>query len=1747
MGDMRQDSNNENMVVDENSETNEMERLLHLLLKGQLQSIGLLREKTQKLIEYKTKYSIDDKYYRWLDESLSVLEKANIIAIDGEDCILVDAELVDMDLLWEEWEKKKAVWMEEPDIKSKMVLLDVSIRALPDVITGKLPATDVLFPRSSMALVEGIYKDNMVTDYFNDVLADMVVAFLEERIAKDPSVQVRIIEIGAGTGGTSAVIFQKIKPYCGNIKEYCYTDISKAFLMHAEKTYGPYNPYLTYKIFDAEAPAEGQQLDIGGYDIAIATNVLHATKNIRKTICNVKGVLKRNGLLLLNEMSCNSLFLHLTFGLLEGWWKYEDAELRIPGCPGILPETWRMILESEGFRSVFFPASQDHAFGHQIIAAESDGIINRGIPHLTQTADTTGIGLSGKVPVEAKHAPIHTETVTTDKLREKCIEYLKELIGDTLGIPGYKLEPGEYLEKYGMDSILAVRVTDELRKNMEDITGTLLFEYQTIDRLADYLVKNQKEALIKLFGMDEQYVEKPVTDNEVHAGMKYNCERYSNRRISDNHDNLNCLPDKERSLKPIDTDRLREKSTEYLKKLIGDTLGIPMHKIDSSDYLEKYGLDSILAVQVTDALKQGLDNITSTLLFEYRTIDALVEHFIETQRDSFIKLVGLEEQTTGMEYLQVYEASSVQSAEQNNTCAYGKEENMRHRHTAVENPHNQVMRDEDIAVIGISIRYPQSESMRELWENLKSGKDCITEIPGERWDYTRYYSKDKSSPDKTRCKWGGFIKDIDCFDPLFFNISPREAGILDPQVRIFMECVWNLFEGIGYTRETLDKMYQGRVGVFTGAMYKDYNLLDSDIVSESAVLVSTNCSIANRISYFFDLHGPSMAVDTACSSSAAAIHMACESLKRGECKAAVAGGVNLLIHPKKYLGFSLANLSGSSSERRSFADGDGFMPGEGVGAVLLKPLSDALEHKDNILAVIKSTAINHGGHASGYTAPNPNAEVELFEENFRKSGIHPRTISYVEAAANGSSLGDAIEVASLTKAFRKYTGDSEFCSIGSVKSNVGHSEGASTICQLAKVILQMQHKTLLPTIKADPLNPNINFTGTPFYLQRELQEWKRPVLNIEGQEREYPRRATISSFGGGTYVHIIVEEYVPNEKDTDATYLKTGQQIVVLSARNKTRLQEMVERLLEFLRMEKELNLKDIAYTLQIGREAMECRLAIIVNTLEELCGALDEFLRWCNEGGKLETAIPFFTGNLNEEKSELKDFLTGKLGDTVVKMLIEEKDLQKIALYWVQGGKIPWDVFNAGNMARRIFLPTYPFERRSCWVGSKPQHEQFTVSHERLNNAVTPFNAEINVNEYIVGIISVLLGIQKEEIILDRPLIQYGFDSITLMQLFQQIQSIEGLSVDLSRLQECRTVQDIIDITDLTAEKTPVITQYSMRSPYSKSFAQFPELVHFNNIYDGRPVFWLHGGVGGVESYKGVAKKSSRPFYGIEARGWMTEREPLHGIQAMAAYYTHIIQTVQPEGPYDLGGYSLGGVLANEVARQLQEMGQSINTIVMLDAPCYSEEVSMGTSKRKAMLSAANLALTTSIPDVEKLAKVLISRDEVSYIQDDDVFLDQLVTLALSRGVTKTEKQLYKFIRQCMKVQLAFEIDRASVLPLIDPTNIMCYYFRNKSGVFYGFLEPYYDYSDTAEKDTYESKNYWEHWKSYYPNLYIMDVDSSNHLMMLTEPKAYEPIEEFCEKLYSREGMSQEFFNVFYKKQKYVKKTRKKSAKRNN
>ncbi len=281
----------------------------------------------------------------------------------------------------------------------------------------------------------------------------------------------------------------------------------------------------------------------------------------------------------------------------------------------------------------------------------------------------------------------------------------------------------------------------------------------------------------------------------------------------------------------------------------------------------------------------------------------------------------------------------------------------------------------DIAIIGMAGRYPKAKSVAEFWENLKAGTDCITEVPKSRWDWKTYQNVTSPSG-KTVSKWGGFIDDADCFDPQFFRISPREAETMDPQERLFLETCWETIEDAGYTPETLGNKgeKQHPIGVFAGVMHKDYSLIGAEQLSETDPFpVSLNyAQIANRVSYYCDFHGPSIAVDTVCSSSLTAVHLAIESIRRGECEAALAGGVNLSPHPAKYLSYGSVGMHSSDGRRRTFGEGgDGYVSGEGVGAVLLKPLEKAEQDGDRIYAVIKGSAINHVGKVSGITVPSP--------------------------------------------------------------------------------------------------------------------------------------------------------------------------------------------------------------------------------------------------------------------------------------------------------------------------------------------------------------------------------------------------------------------------------------------------------------------------------------------------------------------------------------------------------------------------------------------------------------------------------------------------------------------------------------------------------------------------------------------------------------------------------------------------------
>ncbi|BBB92540.1 MAG TPA: beta-ketoacyl synthase N-terminal-like domain-containing protein [Methylomusa anaerophila] len=820
-----------------------------------------------------------------------------------------------------------------------------------------------------------------------------------------------------------------------------------------------------------------------------------------------------------------------------------------------------------------------------------------------------------------------------------------------------------------------------------------------------------------------------------------------------------------------------EAMEKLLEELFAAKLQRPIKDIKSDAGFYEMGMNSVRLLQMATELEERLAiKFAPTLLFEYSTIAELASYLIKNYQDQMKQFISTEQTTVADDKMANYNFNE-------------DVVKVRCTETAINN-------NTEIAIIGIAGQYPGAKNIDDFWCNLRDGKDCITEIPPERWEHSKYYDTDKSKPEKTYCKWGGFLKGVDEFEPLFFHISPKEAEVMDPQERLFLENVWNLFENAGYTRMTLQQQYQGRIGVYVGAMYQQYHAFESDIMTKSLISLSSYSSIANRVSFYFNFQGPSIAVDTACSSSTVAIHMACESLLRGECKLAVAGGVNLSIHPQKYLGLSQLQILGSSINSRSFSNGDGYLPAEGVGAVLLKPLWQAIQDKDRILAVIKSTTSNHGGHSSGYNVPNLNAQVQLIEDNFKKSGIDPKTISYVEAATNGSQIGDAIEVAALTKVFQKYTNEQQFCGIGSVKSNIGHAEAASGISQLTKVVLQLQHKQLVPLIIAADLNPNIDFKNSPFYLQQKLQEWKRPVIVVNGENQECKRQATVSSFGmGGTNAHIIVEEYVPDNQEQNIVGTMQPQ-IIIFSAKSQERLGAVVRQMLMFVKFSSECLLTDIAYTLQVGREPMEYRMAMLVGTQQDLIHGLEEYLRIAVLNGNFDEAlVPIFTGNLETEQSDISKLLFGETGKILAQKLLQEHDYKKLAIYWVQGGGVNWELLHEGQNAKRIPLPTYPFAKEKYWVSTGQTEECGST----LNQLVT-MNAEFicqneiedSIQQYISQFLAKELKIVQQQIRLDKNIQQYGVDSIILTKLIRDIEHCFTTTITRREIIEYRTIKSL-------------------------------------------------------------------------------------------------------------------------------------------------------------------------------------------------------------------------------------------------------------------------------------------------------------------------------------------------------------------
>ncbi|HTI22567.1 MAG TPA: beta-ketoacyl synthase N-terminal-like domain-containing protein, partial [Kutzneria sp.] len=671
-----------------------------------------------------------------------------------------------------------------------------------------------------------------------------------------------------------------------------------------------------------------------------------------------------------------------------------------------------------------------------------------------------------------------------------------------------------------------------------------------------------------------------------------------------------------------------------LAAVVGEATRTPVAEVRPDRYFEDLGIDSLLVVRIVELLERDFGQLSKTLLFECQTVAELADYFLAEQLDRCVELCGVKPAvTTPVVNAEVVVEIPTQ------------------RPTAADN--------RDIAIIGVAGRFPGGEEPDEFWQTLLAGKDLVTEVPADRWDANAIYDADATRVDRTHTKWGSFLTNVQDFDAPLFNISPREAGIVDPQARLFLESCWTVLEDAGYRPDQVvtrsDDLHRRDVGVFVGAMYGEYQLHEAEerLRGNPILANSAYWSIANRVSYFFNFQGPSVAVDTACSSALTAIHMASEAIRAGSCKVAIAGGVNTLIHPNKYYMLSQGRFAASDGRCRSFgAGGDGYVPGEGVGSVLLKPLADALADGDHIHAVIKGTSANHGGRTNGYTVPNPKAQADLITKALRDAGLEAGSLDYIEAHGTGTSLGDPIEIRGLTSAFnRDGVRETGICPIGSVKSNLGHLESAAGVVALSKVLLQLKHRTLVPSIHSEPPNPEIDFARTPFVVQKQVAPWQP---RTPGQ----PLRAGISSFGaGGANAHVVIEE-APARPVRDGV---AGPVVLFLSARTETALAAYAASLREYISRHGG-DLGDIAYTFAVGRVDLAKRRAIRAASIEELLAGL------AGPGSEFGADDPISQ--------------------------------------WLAGGSIDREAAcGAAGHGRRIPLPHYPFERVRCWYDLQIAH----------------------------------------------------------------------------------------------------------------------------------------------------------------------------------------------------------------------------------------------------------------------------------------------------------------------------------------------------------------------------------------------------------------------------------------------------------
>ncbi|NUO79357.1 SDR family oxidoreductase, partial [candidate division KSB1 bacterium] len=610
----------------------------------------------------------------------------------------------------------------------------------------------------------------------------------------------------------------------------------------------------------------------------------------------------------------------------------------------------------------------------------------------------------------------------------------------------------------------------------------------------------------------------------------------------------------------------------FVAEQAAKVLGLEASTIDPQKPLAEMGLDSLMAVELRNALALAAGKtLPSTLLFDFPTLEALCKYLLKEA------LLFDEEKA------------------------------------ATPTSTHVIAHDEPIAIIGMACRFPGANDLDAYWRALHDGIDAITEVPASRWDLQQYYDPDPEAPGKMYCRFGGFIEQAEAFDPQFFGIAPREAQTMDPQQLLLLEVAWEAFEHAGIAP---DKLSGSRTGVFLGMSSFEHTLMQAQhgdaAQADSFSGTSGGYSYAaGRLSYSFGLQGPCMTLDTACSSSLVAAHLACQSLRNGESNMALVAGVNVLLSPAWQVNICKARMLATDGRCKTFDESaDGFVRSDGCGVVLLKRLSEAIADGDNVLALIRGSAVNQDGRSSGMTAPNGPAQEAVIRAALASANVQPHEVSFVETHGTGTALGDAIETRALSNVMSANRKADEPLFIGTVKSNLGHLEAASGVAGLIKLVLALQHAEIPQHLHFKKIN-----------LQIALEDWRMKIPTERTVWPAYNQRriAGLSAFGlSGTNAHLVLEGA---KKENEVTEPKgEGQSstphaprsmrhLLALSAKTESALKELAVRYESHLGEQTETNLADFCFTANAGRSHFSHRLAITAANLEQARASLAAFI----------------------------------------------------------------------------------------------------------------------------------------------------------------------------------------------------------------------------------------------------------------------------------------------------------------------------------------------------------------------------------------------------------------------------------------------------------------------------------------------------------------------------------------------------------